>query len=154
MNFDEEIQAIRNRLKKAALEAADYAMKQLAFKFSPVWTGTYVSSHRVGIDGKTDSGYTNRAPINLLPGQIPQKADPAAAILYREQAASRVREKINIKNMPNSGKIIIYNQCPMALEVEVLPDKYLTGNMSPYMPYKKTEFALWAQLPAIIERTK
>lgn len=152
--INKQIDAIRLRLKKVTLEAADYAMERLANQFSPVWTGTYILSHRVGINGMTDSGYTNKIPPGLAPGDIPPKVSAGEIMAYRITAAGRVKSKISIRKMPDSGRLVIYNQSPMAMHVETLPDKYLTGDMNPYHPYRKTKMALFRKLPEIIERVK
>ena len=152
--IDKQLKAIKNRLKKIAFEAADFAINRLAYQFSPVWTGTYILSHRVGINGMTDSGYTNMVPSGTLPGQVPDKVSTAAALSFRVTASGRVKKRINMKKMSDQGTILIYNQSPMAMTVETLPDKYLEGNMEPYHPYRKTKIALFRELPAIIERVK
>jgi hypothetical protein len=154
-----EIDAIEDQLKETAYKAADKAMEKLA-KESPVWSGTYVSSHRVGLNSKNDG-----PPVNLKkyehshlykkPG-VPDKVSVGVAREMRSVAATRVQKRIRKNQMPDEGKIIIYNQSPDSppMMVEHLPDKHITGDLSPYMPYTKTSIWIRNQIKSIIKQVE
>ena len=145
-----EIDAAKDQLKKTAYEAIDYAMRMLAFEYSPVWSGGYVLSHRVGINGRNDTGPT----IKGIAGVIPPKVSIAQAKEYRARAALRVKSRIRLSQMSDDGVLSIYNNSPHAFMVEVLPDKYMAGTMAPYYPYLKTTSVLMAEIPAIIKKVE
>ena len=145
-----EIDAVKDQLKETAYEAVDYAMQMLAFQYSPVWAGSYVLSHRIGINGKNDAGPTAKS----VPGVIPPKVSLSEAKAYRAQAALRVKNRVKLSIMPEEGTLTIYNDSLHALLVEVLPDKYMAGTMAPYFPYLKTTSVLMAEIPAIISKVE
>ena len=150
--FDREIKSeldsVRKQLKETIYKTVDYGMKLLAFQYSPVWTGSYVLSHRIGINGKDDIGPTIKSS-GLAPGIIPPRISKTKEESYRKKAASRTKTRLN--DLPDKGKITIYNSSPHALLVEVLPDKYLAGTMAPYFPYLKMGSAVAARLPFIMK---
>ena len=145
-----EIDAVKDQLKETAYEAIDYAMRMLAFNYSPVWAGSYVLSHRIGINGKNDSGPTNKNPTGIM---LP-KISSAEAKAHRAKAASRVKGRLRLSQMPDEGTLSIYNNIAHAILVEVLPDKYMAGTMAPYFPYLKTTSVLMAEIPAIITKVE
>lgn len=151
--MDAGINKVRKRLKATAIEAADFAVQKLALVLSPVWAGSYVLSHRIGIGSKNDSGPTNKTP-GLALNIIPPKAPLGIAMKYRRYAASRAKIRLKQDMLPKIGKIIIYNQAPHAMLVETMPDKYMTGRLSPYYPYGKVKLILREQIPAIIQEIK
>jgi hypothetical protein len=148
--IEKDLSRIKRMVKEVVLESAETGMQFLA-RLSPVHTGSYVLSHRVGINGMTDSGPTMTGQ-STDPNKIPEKVMPTTAQAYRLQAATRVAAKVNLKNMPDYGKIILYNQSPHAMIVETLPDRYIKGNGSPYHPYMRATQKLRNQIPAIVER--
>lgn len=145
-----EIGAVERQLKETAYEAADFAMRRLALEYSPIWTGSYISSHDVNLNNAGSLGTT----IKNIPGVIPPKVSLAEANSLRKQAASKVRQKIKISQMPNNGSLNIHNTSAHAMLVETLPDMYVKGTMAPYAPYLKTKLRLQAQMPAIIKKVE
>jgi hypothetical protein len=145
-----EIDAVEKQLKETVYEVLDYAMRMLALNYSPIWSGSYVLSHRVGINRKNDSGPT----IKNIPGVIGQKVSLSEATAYRQKAALRVKNRLKIAQIGNEGTVVIYNESAHAALVEMLPDKYMAGTMAPYFPYLKTNSVLRAELPAIIKRVE
>lgn len=143
----------RKRLKETAYRAADFAIQMLALRYSPVWSGSYVISHRVGINSKNDSGPTliNQSSV---PGVAPPQVTPAQAETYRAQANLRVKKRIKLSKMPDTGSLIIYNQVQHALMVETLPDKNMSGNLAPYYPYLKTNSVLREKIYFIIKQVE
>lgn len=149
---DEAIKKARQKLKSVVVKAADYSIRQLT-SLSPVWSGSYVMSHRVGIDSRNDAAPTNMTP-GLAPGEIPIKVIPSVALKFRKEAYMRAKARFVGKELPDKGRIILYNNAPHAGVVEVLPDKYLSGKMSPYHPYGKTKQRLSQQIYKIIKEAK
>jgi hypothetical protein len=147
------INNIKKRLKETAYRAAEFTIQTIAFKYSPVWTGSYILSHRIGINGKNDSGPTKMGP-KLAPGIIPPKVAPIVAEKYRMQAALRVTQRVKLAQMPDNGSLIMYNTSEHAGLVEMLPDKYVKGNMAPYYPYMKTNSDLREKIHFIIKQVE
>jgi len=111
MNFENEIDAEVLLLK---IITARYAARRLA-KESPVWQGTYVKSHRVGL-GSQDKSHE---PIPLsLPGFLPPKASSAKAAKFKQRAVKTMHEKI--LNTKLGEKIVLSNSVPYADQVEFL----------------------------------
>lgn len=153
---EKDLDRIRLRLKKVAFKATEYGMNQVS-KLSPVWSGSYVSSHRIGIGLKNDSG-----PVNLRTYSktdtygkgLPDKVSPGTAAKMRVEASLRPRKRIQINKLKNSDRIIIYNQSEHALKVEMLADTTEGGNFSPYYPYEKSKQRLLAKIYSIIEQVR
>ena len=124
---------------------------------SPVWSRSYVSSHRVGINLKNDAG-----PVNLRTYSktetygrgLPDKVTPAQAAGMRVEASTRVNQRVQVSKLKNSGKVIIYNQSEHALKVEMMPGTSEEGNYSPYYPYTKSKQRLLGRIYSIIEQVR
>jgi hypothetical protein len=146
-----ELKKVSKALKESARGTADKIMRLLAV-YSPIWSGSYILSHRIGINKQNDRGPVIRN--KGIPG-IPPRVNLSKVMAYRNIVKKRVKVKVKIKSMPDNGKLIVYNGSRHAQDVEFLPDKYVTGKISePYLPYHKAKQQAESNVPAIIQTSE
>lgn len=131
-SFDKQLQEfIGNITQRTILGKREMARQALSYmiKLSPVWTGAYVKSHKVGVNS-VDGTFEQPDPfMNLLKKKTEAqayaiKAETEAVNTAKLQAATRIFDEIYISN-----------SAPHAMMVEYIGWKK-TG---PYHIYKKTQ---------------
>lgn len=109
---DEVDSGTESALAKAMSTAYDVLIDQ-----SPIWSGSYVLSHRISIDNGPVNPPTDVKQADPEGGKYPLKVDPLTASSHREKARA---EKRVIETARNFNRIEIGNAIEHAPAVEAL----------------------------------
>ena len=114
--FDDIRRRIREEVREVTVEASRVAIKSVAMD-SPVWSGAYVNSHRVQVDGKPVAPPDeSNIKLNIDGDAYPPKLPESTAIKLRRGAVTRERAKL-AKVKPFS-RVRVLNRAVHAVNVE------------------------------------
>ena len=150
-NIDEVCQSL-DRIANGILEAAAEAKKDVAAevfkgvaKRSPVWSGPYVKSHRIGI-GKIDK--RSAKPAIGIDGKLPPKMPEAEAEALKSEIAEWETGILKRKKVDLEKPIYISNSIGHARNVEYIGFQSMT---QPYRVYGLTYQEVLAKLHNLVK---
>lgn len=148
--FEEQLDAFVDRVEAevwfAKIIAARFVAKKLV-EFSPVWSGPFVKSHRLGIDWK-DPTYQIFKTVDDTAVMLAMKVSSTKAKAIKNAVLAKLQNEafeIGIKD----NKVILSNCIPYGPAVE-----YLYGPRNGYHVYGKTRAALRANRKAIMAKAR
>lgn len=139
-NFEGKAEAeLTKRLRRFTREALRRIVER-----SPVWTGAYVKSHRVGIKkSKTGRGFSGtHEPVVFAPpgGPYPKRMSEAQANALRKQIYNKLKSRISRVEIGDT--VAIFNNIPYADRVEFIgwpPPEWTGMSPGPYHVYSLTK---------------
>lgn len=106
-------------LLRTTLEALTYATNH-----SPVWTGSYVASHRIGHRVADPAPWVDKHDPTALSAAEQPRLEGAAVIEARMETVRREREKLLSKDIKEFDRLVLSNNTPYGMEVELRHSVY------------------------------
>jgi len=138
--IDEFVDGLEDAIEVVVKETAKTAMKEVVSR-SPIWSGAYILSHRVGVNGKS-----SRGPVRLdivTDGGFPPKMSSVEAEKAKQAALSELNR---LRTVHGVKSIVISNEAQHALEVEYGNDVNLPARNI----YAHSEIAAHMELDRLI----